>query len=138
MATTNITQFTADIGAFVHKLTDDDGMIALFVQKIALDLFAGIVDRTPVRTGRARGNWFLTTGAPSSSVAYLGAKEPDSVPYPSPPDVSKITGRESVFIINNLVYIEALENGHSAQAPNGMVALTMREVAARIEAGLAA
>jgi len=137
-AATNIIQFNADIGKFVEKLTGDDGMIARFVQKIAFDLFFGIVERTPVDTGRARGNWFLTTNSPSSAVVYLDAKEKDSVPYPNPPDVSKITGRESVFIVNNLPYIEALEHGHSAQAPTGMVALTMKEIEATINAGLRA
>ena len=39
---------------------------------------------------------------------------------------------------NNLPYIEALENGHSQQAPLGMAAVTLAEVAAEIDAILEA
>jgi len=34
---------------------------------------------------------------------------------------------ESIFIVNNLVYIIPLEHGHSQQAPAGMVGVTIAE-----------
>lgn len=44
-----------------------------------------------------------------------------------------IDGTQSVFIINNLPYIERLEHGWSKQAPAGMVRISKAEVEARIE-----
>jgi hypothetical protein len=46
--------------------------------------------------------------------------------------VAQIDGTQEVFIVNNLAYVEALENGHSKQAPNGFVKLAMMEVEADI------
>jgi len=89
-----------------------------------------IVERTPVDTGRARGNWFPTLGTPSTKVV-------ESEDYPSD---DAIVGRaaktlnshkmgQSFYLTNNLPYIQRLENGWSEQArnPNGMVEITVNE-----------
>jgi hypothetical protein len=39
--------------------------------------------------------------------------------------------------VSNIPYIEALENGHSKQAPQGMIALSVAETVAEIEGLLA-
>jgi hypothetical protein len=130
---TTILQFRADLQAFAEKLNVSKQQT---VQKVALDLWRGITTRTPVLTGRARANWFLTQGSPSTQVDEYPNAKPGEVPFPPEPDVSAITGDESVFIINNLPYIESLENGHSKKAPNGMVAVTIASEEASIDAGL--
>jgi hypothetical protein len=33
----------------------------------------------------------------------------------------------TIYIVNNLPYANALENGHSKQAPSGMVKVTLQE-----------
>ena len=38
-----------------------------------------------------------------------------------------------MFIVSNLAYIEALENGHSQQAPQGMVTISVAEIEADID-----
>lgn len=129
----NIQQFKADVLRFADKLKIGAGLAQ---KKIAIDLWSSITRRTPVDTGRARANWFLTVGAPSTEVAHLDAKGPGSVPEPPMPDVSGIDGTQSVFIINNLPYIEALENGHSKQAPNGMVRLAIQAAELRMRNAL--
>jgi len=125
MSATNVIQFKADLAKFAEQLKIEKARV---VQKVVLDLWTGITRRTPVDTGRARANWFVTEGAPSGNVEHADAKEPNSVPAPTAPNVNAITGEKSVFIINNLPYIEALENGHSKQAPNGMVRLAIQDV----------
>lgn len=47
---------------------------------------------------------------------------------PTPPDFSAIDGSQQIFILNNVEYIEALEEGHSQQAPAGMVRISIAEV----------
>jgi hypothetical protein len=129
----NIQTFKADLKAFTDKIK---AVPATVQKKVVLDLWASITRRTPVDTGRARANWFVTEGQPSARVdLHPGAKKGE-VPEPAAPDVSGLDGTKSVFIINNLPYIEALENGHSRQAPNGMVRLAIQAAELRMRNAL--
>ena len=100
----------------------------------AFALYSSIVKKTPVDTGRARGNWQVTVGAPASDEVETTRKTPkgrEIIPEPN--------GDESIFITNNLPYITKLEyggyttkgetektiNGYSKQAPEGMVGVTL-------------
>ncbi len=38
-----------------------------------------------------------------------------------------------VILLNNVEYIEPLENGHSGQAPEGMIEITVAELLAEID-----
>lgn len=108
---------------------------------IALEVFRRIILKTPVDTGRARGNWMCTIGAPSEALAagegwLQGTAEAglsydkggraaiqaaaDEVMSWKPADVA-------IFLTNNLPYIQRLEEGWSKQAPAGMVAITIAE-----------
>lgn len=74
-----------------------------------------------------------TVGAPSKEVhLYEGLKEGDAIPQPPSPPL-EIDGTTDTYIINNLAYIKALEDGHSKQAPNGMRRLAMEAEQAKIE-----
>jgi len=74
-------------------------------------MFADIVKRTPVDTGFARAAWWQSVGSVGSGNA---------------PPVG-FTTADSVFFANNAQYIERLEYGHSQQAPQGMVRITLAE-----------
>lgn len=142
----NVVQFKADLAAMADEL---DIKLATFLKKITIEAFKGIVILTPVDTGRARASWALGIGAPSDFVppeipkegraAINTLKHAGKVPHPvfpkATPDYSQlasIDGTQPVFITSNLEYIEALENGHSKQAPAGMVRITV----AALEIGL--
>lgn len=133
MSATNITQFKGDIEGMVAKLGVKIGLVQ---KKVAVDLYDGIVRRTPVDTGRARANWRMTLDTPSDEVIGDGKDKGVKYPAPNAPDIETGEGEHSIFIINNLAYIEALENGHSKQAPNGMVALAIAEEQAKMESAL--
>lgn len=79
----------------------------------ALSLFSQIVTRTPVDTGRLRGNWQAGINSPADSGG-------DSA-------IGALTLGDTVFITNNLPYAQVIESGSSKQAPNGMVAVTITE-----------
>jgi hypothetical protein len=126
---TGTTEFQGDIEKLCGKL---DINIETARKKIAFDLHAGVVKRSPVDTGRFRANWDLTAGAPSQMIDEMpDLKKGDAISPPTMPEVQAKEG-ESYFIINNLPYAEPLEHGHSNQAPAGMVEPTMIEVAAQI------
>jgi hypothetical protein len=98
----------------------------------AFQILAGIIQKTPVDTGRARANWFLSEGAPVIASTLPTGKDKDGRPtfaVNATPQAS-ITGRARIFITNSLPYIVPLEYGHSQQAPAGMVRVTLAEVSA--------
>lgn len=118
----------------IQKMIDIVGIRKRAVmQKVALDLHTKITLGTPVDTGRARANWDITEGAPSDKIErYEGAKTGE-VPLPEPPDVKGLSGDAPIYIINNLPYIIRLENGHSSQAPDGMVRLAIQAETAELD-----
>ncbi|NJB67499.1 hypothetical protein GGQ74_001139 [Desulfobaculum xiamenense] len=122
--------FSVDLSRLVRKAEVDMNQV---VRKVILDLSRAVVLRTPVDTGRARASW----------VAGI-----HSVPADSPEDkdptggraiarmASLVQGLEAgtvVYIVSNLSYMPILEYGRedgrpgSAQAPQGMVRVTLQE-----------
>lgn len=102
--------------------------LAQRVRVIALALLNEIVLRSPVDTGRFRGNNIVSVGAP----VYTSSTNVD----PSGSDTIQqglrvTTGLEpytQVFIQNNLVYSVELERGHSKQAPSGVYEVSFHSV----------
>jgi uncharacterized protein CbrC (UPF0167 family) len=133
---TGVPKFEADLKKFAKRI---DVGVEQIVRSIALDMFKGVITRTPVDTGWARASW---------NIAFT---EPDWTPGP------KITGGEEVaaavnkveeaklkkgalnfkfpkvWITNGLPYIIPLENGHSKQTGRGyMVQRTMSDIVANV------
>lgn len=87
------------------------------VRGVIFQTLGNIQRGTPVDSGRARNNWFVSFGAPSSKVT-------DSVTGNELliGDLPKFIIGMKVFFTNNLGYIERLEyDGWSQQAPVGWV-----------------
>lgn len=79
------------------------------MRKVILDTHQSVVFMTPVDTGRARAGWSSTNAVGSFRIG-------------------------ATFTVSNpVVYIEALENGHSTQAPHGMVAVSINKIPKRIQ-----
>ena len=121
-----------DAAGFKNALDDManqiNGDITKVIRKACIDLYRRIVERTPVDTGRAKANWQLGTFYSANDGKEGGTFN----------DIASIVNSEvsgfklginddQVIIYNNLEYISALENGHSAQAPSGMVAVSLAE-----------
>lgn len=111
--------YIEDIGKSIHK------QVSEFIYK-------GIVERTPVLTGRARFNWFPTTGAPATQAVEETANVAVTGTPMQPEETARIKavtskldalplGSEKVYITNNLDYILKLENGHSPKSPPNMM-----------------
>lgn len=102
--------------------------LAQRVRVIALAMLNEIVLRSPVDTGRFRGNNIVSVGAP----VYASSESFD----PSGSEtiqrgLSAMSGLEpytQVYIQNNLPYATALEDGHSKQAPGGVYAVAFNGV----------
>lgn len=102
------------------------------VRAAALDMFGSIVQRTPVDTGRARGNWQLTIGQPAAGTRDRIDPQGALAAATALGGLASFRPGASIFIVNNLPYIIRLEYGSSGQAPGGMVRITAREWRAKV------
>lgn len=125
-------EWSLDLTRYAKKL----GVKVEEVRKTyAFALYSSIVRKTPVDTGRARGNWNVSVGKPDPTIegeekypkssGKNKRKPPVNLKYSDPKAIPEPKGDESIFICNNLPYIKSLEYGSSKQAPQGMVGVTL-------------
>ena len=129
--------FAADCEKFRRK--SFKGRMNVVVRKVSLDLFKKVVQRTPVDTGRARGNWMV-----GINHIPIGSSFGEGNPIGRiVSDILKAQAGDNVALANTLPYIGTLEyggfpnppkkglgkssGGYSNQAPNGMVRVTVEE-----------
>ena len=132
--------FAEDIKKFAQKAGDNADLV---VRKVVLDIGRSLVEKTPVGNpdlwqnpdnkpegyvgGHARANW-------SHSIGALVNQEFKEIDATGGASIDRIVGSVPVkaagkvhYIQNSLPYMQALEDGHSTQAPAGMVAITQTE-----------
>lgn len=118
------------IAAWVKKQKKNQDQI---VRKVVLDVDRSLQRRSPVDTGRFKTNWqlgvdFKPTGYnyQSSSNTKLGMID-DSVIGLHAGSIPVQSGGHVYWLVNNLPYANALEDGHSKQAPApwGIVNITL-------------
>jgi len=132
--------FALDIKKFAQKAGDNADMV---VRKVVLDIGRSLVEKTPVGNpdlwqnpdnkpegyvgGHARANW-------SHSIGALVNQEFKEIDATGRASIDRIISSVPVkaagkvhYIQNSLPYMQALEDGHSTQAPAGMVAITQTE-----------
>lgn len=119
--------FTLDLTKFATKANAD---MRLVVQKISMEAFKRVIFRTPVDTGRARANWGCTIGKPRAAMQIESTDKSGSATTAAMvATVQGFKGDGSVFLVNNVPYINELENGSSQKSPQGMVRVTAAEMA---------
>lgn len=124
---------------FILEINQEfDQVLAVFIEQI-IDIseqaLTQIVNRTPVDTGKAKSNWFVTIGA----VGFEVSADLDRTGQVSIARGTQVIatyrateGYPIISIHNSLPYINRLENGYSGQAPAGMVAVTAAEIEASL------
>ena len=125
--TGNARQFSLELDREFAMAMDD---VRKAVVRLATEGLAGVQEKSPVDTGQFRANWLVSIGSP----------DPSSQEGPGPGHASKSAGALAsysaqegfpvIYLQNNLPYATRLEDGYSKQAPNGMVSLTLAELAA--------
>lgn len=104
---------------------------AKLVRKVALAVDAELVLSTPVDTGRARSNWQAEINTPAT-----GEAEPVP-PQQAIDDATRVIAEskpgDAIHITNNLPYIGRLNEGWSAQAPEGFVETAILHGAAQVK-----
>lgn len=117
--------FAADIRRFTDRT---EQAIDRTVRAITLSLFSEVVQRTPVDTGRLKGNWQVSQGAPKGGTLTSTDKNGGTT-------IAAIAagmggwGSET-FLSNNLPYAHRIEfDGWShTKAPAGMVRVSFARI----------
>jgi len=117
MASRSVRVVVSDLDAFTTK----------FIKRLALNINAELIKRTPVDTGWARANWVPNIGSPFEGTA--GTRE-DAEAGRLNTGVQQTGLAEivtayrtgpTIHQTNNVPYIEKLNSGSSKQAPAGYV-----------------
>lgn len=97
------------------------------VRAVTVSLFNGIIRDTPVDEGRLRGDWQTTVGTPAAGengrVDPGGRAAMAEVEANTPEGAGQLT-----YLTNSMPYAEAIEEGSSKQAPEGMVRRNMDRI----------
>lgn len=132
---TNLQNFKLDLKHFYEVVTPATHLE--FQRRIVIKLHQLIVFRNsqmpnhPVDTGWARANWGVSLGKPKTSPigTYPGQGNKTTL------SVFDLTGVIAaarpfgiIWVWNNVPYITKLENGHSTQAPSGMVEGALNDI----------
>jgi len=120
-----------EVSAFCEDNIED------VINKTILDLYASIVEKTPVKTGRAKGNWSVRLEYAEDVRNIDNVGDMQAAVNTEIRNFTWSIEDSAVYIFNNLPYIEALENGHSKQAPQGMVRVSLEEFTHALNANLA-
>lgn len=114
--------FSEGVNRWVVKVS---GEVEELRKAVILELFSSVILDTPVLTGRLRGNWQISSGAPKSGEIEIT----DPTGATTVKKVEDFTSRltegkdQAVFLTNNLPYVYRIEydsNRHT-KAPEGMV-----------------
>ena len=136
-------QFRLDLEKFAKKTVP--AKAAELQRKIAAEAFTMIVQATPVGNhrkweanidratrslpplprgyvgGHARKNWQMKIGTPAASEQAGTDASGQGVISAAIRVAASIKKPARVFIVNPIIYVQRLEEGHSKQAPKGMV-----------------
>lgn len=104
--------------------------LELAAKKITMDAFSEVILKTPVDTGRARGNWQAAIGSKPAGTLEREDKSGQLAINEAAAKVAGFSLGQTLYLTNNLPYAMRLEYGYSKQAPAGMVRLTAQRAQA--------
>ena len=116
--------FASQVKAWTDK---SERRLETAIRKIALDVFSRVIMRSPVDTGRFRGNWQVEIGAVPFGALDLHDKVGRATINKVTAATLNLKAGQTIFLVNNLPYARRLEYGWSQQAPAGMVRVTVEE-----------
>jgi hypothetical protein len=121
--------FSVQCKAFAEKINVNFSTV---VRKVSAGIYSDIVKTWPVDTGYSRRNWQVSADTPiEGTIGTVPKKGSGEVLDPLYDPQGQATalplkkGDLSVWIVNNVVYAERLENGWSKQAPHGCVRIAV-------------
>lgn len=111
--------FQSDLKSFSGKLHKRSNK---FQRKVAIVAKSGVQISSPVDTGAFRQDWGITVNSPDNPTITVNAED--------------LTKAKDIFIRNTKAYAIKLNNGHSDQAPHGILRLVSKSIQYQITAGV--
>ena len=119
--------FNDDIQKLARKLAiTQKKAVAAF----CINISRRVANMSPADTGLFRANWQATLDQPYTG-AVKTANRQGSIDHVIP--FAKAANGHVFYLTNKLPYAQALEYGHSAQAPDGMVRVSARMALQELE-----
>lgn len=131
--------FALSLAKFAEKAPEQARTV---VRKVSIDLLTKVVLRTPVGDptfwkgkapagyvgGRLRANWAVSIGTSNFAVTERVDKSGQPTIDKGTATILAATTEAPIYIMNSLPYVREIEyEGHSKQAPAGMVRITVTE-----------
>lgn len=127
--------WTVSPKAFIGVMTDD---LSKLHRAIAIELLTRVIRRSPVDTGRFRGNHILSLSTADTSTTDTVDENGSTTLAAGLSVVGGIAKGQYplIYIQNNLPYAQVLEDGSSKdQAPLGIYALAVQDVKNNLRLG---
>lgn len=114
--------FSLSVRKFAKATKADVGQVT---RRVALGMLVEVVERSPVDTGRFRGNWFAGVGSPIRIATDRRDRVGASTIASGSQAIDKAEPGQIIYLSNSVPYSIRLEYGWSAQASNGIVRPTI-------------
>lgn len=129
-----------DINRIIEKTKGNASQIA---RKVGFELQNRVIMKSPVDTGRLRGNWTISMNS-IDVTEYAADKTGMASISRGLSELSRFNAGDTIFITNGLPYASKLEfglygdgektiGGYSRQAPQGFIRITYQEVSSGLE-----
>jgi hypothetical protein len=126
-------QFSLDLRRAIEAAKDQQEAA---IKKVVIDLFSDVIAKSPVDTGRFRGNWQCGINSRPTGTVNTVDKTPagsagGNAIAQMAVKVAASRGAKEYWLVNNLPYAGVLEYGRangqpgSQQAPAGMVRISL-------------
>ena len=120
--------FSLDLSRAIKKAK---GKQELVVKKVMLEAFSKVVMKSPVLSGRFKGNWQASIGTYSKTPIETIDRDGSATISKIKSSIASMSlNGQTIYLCNALPYAVRLERGWSKQAPMGMVRLTLAEITA--------
>lgn len=116
-------KFRSDFAKFVAKAKGNANQV---VRKVCIGLSNSVIQKSPVDTGRFRGNWFTGYSMPTEVTDRTDISGGGSIAAATSTAL-KLNMGDTFYLVNNLPYAQRLEYGYSTQSPSGMVRVSVTE-----------
>lgn len=100
--------FSNTIAAFQREYENDMTQI---LKSIVLESLSRIIERTPVDTGRLRGNWQVAVGSAPDTELTITDKTGSATMQKARGIISDINLDTRIILVNNLPYARVVEEG---------------------------
>lgn len=119
------TKWTVDPREFIPEFV---GKHSKLCEEVAIEIYAGVIQRTPVDTGNLRASWNIAEGREDLTIVVGGSVRNPLPPPKIPTTLGKLPDYPIINVTNSQPYADVVENGGPHNEPRKMVALTLESL----------